>query len=361
MQENIFIAGLGLIGASLALAIKQEQPQATICGWDQNLASLATAKEAGVVDLASANFADGAMQADVIILAVPVAAALTYLDELGQLSLKENVIVTDVCSTKQAVMARAEKYNFTFVGGHPMAGSHKSGVLARDVDLFENAYFIFCGKNATAIAHLQELFKGTRAKYVELSSQEHDKITGMLSHLPHIIAAGLVNQADEFSQEHPRAMQLAAGGFRDITRIASSDPTMWRDVLLSNREILLAQLATWTQKMNTMRQLLLTEDAAAIYAFFENAKDTRESLPVHQKGAIPAFYDLFVDVPDQPGVIAEVTGILAKASVSLVNIKIHETREEIIGVLQLSFKNLEDVKRAQQAILAHSSYHCRVK
>ncbi|MCZ1527253.1 prephenate dehydrogenase/arogenate dehydrogenase family protein, partial [Enterococcus faecium] len=198
-------------------------------------------------------------------------------------------------------------------------------------------------------------------KYVTLTAREHDRITGMLSHFPHILAAGLVNQAEQFNQEYPRAKQLAAGGFRDITRIASSDPVMWTDILLSNKQILLERLADWQQEMTQIAEWIMTENQSEIFSFFNRAKESRDQLPVHKQGAIPAFFDLFIDVPDEPGVIAEVTGLIGKAGVSLINLKIQETREDILGILQISFKNQQDLLQAKRIIMSNTSYHCWIK
>lgn len=360
-MKNILIVGLGLIGGSLALAIKKGQPDVVIYGWDHDPKTCQIALDKAIVDRVPTDFASGALAADVILLAVPVKTAMTYLERLGQLQLKDQVIVTDASSTKLEIATAAEKLPFTFVGGHPMAGSHKSGVLAADGDLFEEAYYIFTSEDQKAVDQLQELLRGTRAKYVQLTPTEHDQITGMLSHLPHIIAAALVNQADGFNQLHPRARQLAAGGFRDITRIASSDPQMWTDILLSNRETLLSLIHNWQNQMDQVTDWLTTADQSAIHSFFDNAKDTRDRLPVHQNGAIPAFYDLFVDVPDQPGVVAEVMTLLGDAGISIVNLKIQETREDIIGVLQITFKNQRDLEAAKACIETQTTFSCRIK
>lgn len=361
MEQHVLIIGLGLIGSSLALAIKERYPEIEITGFDQSKATEQTALQKRFIDQIAADLQESCEKADVIILAVPVKTALDYFRLLAECSLKESVIVTDVGSTKGEIMNFAEKADFCFVGGHPMAGSHKSGVNAADKDLFENAYYIFTGDNLPAIARLEQLFAGTRAKYVHLSATEHDQITGMLSHLPHIIAAGLVNQADSFNQEHPRATQLAAGGFRDITRIASSDPQMWQEILLSNRENLLQLIGSWQNQMGQLADWLENENATAIYQFFENARETRDQLPIHQNGAIPAFYDLLLDVPDEPGAIAKVTAILAEAQISIVNLKIQETREDVLGILAISFKKQKDLDAARNCIQQQTTYQCRIK
>ncbi len=365
MKKKVFIVGLGLIGASLAIAIKNEHLAVHLIGWDSFEKTREIALNKQIVDEIPESFELGALEADIILLAVPIKTSLDYLKQLTELPLKNDVLVTDVGSTKQEVMNLGEALSFDFIGGHPMAGSHKSGVTAANGDLFENAYFIFTvpteEKIADRVSELQELFKGTRAKYVILSAEEHDQITGMLSHLPHIIASGLVNQADVFNQSHPRAKQLAAGGFRDITRIASSDPQMWTDILLSNRHSLIELIQVWQNKMSEVTQWLENEEKSAIYKFFENAKDTRDKLPIHSNGAIPAFYDLFVDVPDRPGAIAEILGLLAEEGISVINVKILETREDIIGVLQITFKSENDLLVGKAHIENKTEYLCRLK
>lgn len=363
-KQTIMIIGLGLIGSSLAVCIKKEHPDVLIYGWDKSSKTNKTAIENKVVDQLPENFDEAAQNSDIIVLAVPVNTAQYYLKKLSAIDLKKELIVTDTGSTKQNIVCTAQSYNLNFIGGHPMAGSHKSGIFACDEKLFENAYYIFTPtrvEQKSQVEQLEKLFLGTRAKFVLLDPKEHDEITGMLSHLPHIIASGLVNQADVFNQKYPRAKQLAAGGFRDITRIASSDPQMWTDILLSNRHVLLQLLSQWEKKMSQLSFWLKNKNAEQIYHFFENAKEMRDHLPIDEKGTIPAFYDLFVDVPDRPGSIAEITNLLAKVPISLTNIKILETREEIIGVLQLTFKNEEDLTAAKKHIENKTDYHCRLQ
>ncbi|MFK4565669.1 prephenate dehydrogenase [Enterococcus sp. UD-01] len=364
MKKTILIVGLGLIGSSLALCIKRAHPQVKIIGLDQQKSSEDFALKRNLIDEKAESLEQAAVKADVILLSSPVKSLIQQLHTLSRLSLKETVVISDVGSTKLEVVTTAAQLGLTnFIGGHPMAGSHKSGVTAADENLFENAYYILTPNQVKQelVAAMKELLKGTRAKFVVLSAEEHDQITGMLSHLPHIIAAGLVNQSKVFNENYPRSRQLAAGGFRDITRIASSDPQMWTDILLSNKEVLLALLHSWQAEMQQVAEWLKTEDQAAIHQFFYAAKETRNQMPVHKEGAIPAFYDLFIDVPDQPGVIAEVTGLLGKAEVSLTNVKILETREDIQGILQLSFKRQRDMEKAKQQIEEQTSYVCYEK
>lgn len=365
MKKNVVIIGLGLIGSSLALAIKKAHPLVKITGIDIDQESMIFAEKRGMIDDSSELSQDVLATADVIILCSPVKNMVTQLKEISQINLKKNTIITDVGSTKKAIVDEAISLGLTnFIGGHPMAGSHKSGVSAGDVDLFENAYYILTPsseKQTDSVKMLQNLLSGTRAKFVVLSSEEHDQITGMLSHVPHIIAAGLVNQSSEFNMEHPRSKQLAAGGFRDLTRIASSDPKMWTDILLSNQQPILSLMKTWQTEMERVIEWIATGNQEAIFQFFYAAKETRAQMPIHKEGAIPAFHDLFVDVPDVPGVIAEVTGILGENRLSLINLKILETREDVYGILQLTFKNQLDLEKAREILEKRTNYLCYEK
>lgn len=365
MNKKVLIIGLGLIGSSLALCIKKEHPLVRITGIDTQKSSEEFALKRKIIDEIGVSLKEAAIQADIIFLCSPVKSMLRQLNTLGMLSLKKDVIISDVGSTKLEIVEGAKNSGLnTFIGGHPMAGSHKSGVTAADENLFENAYYILTSsepEKQKQVNELQRLLQGTRAKFVVLTAEEHDQITGMLSHLPHIIAAGLVNQSKGFNEEHPRSRQLAAGGFRDITRIASSDPQMWTDILLSNKEALLELMGTWQAEMQQVSTWIQTENKEAIFQFFYEAKETRNQMPVHKEGAIPAFHDLFVDVPDVPGVIAEITGLLGKAKLSLINLKILETREDIYGILQLTFKRQEDLIKAKEAIEKETDYLCYEK
>ncbi|PYZ98414.1 prephenate dehydrogenase [Alteribacter lacisalsi] len=356
MGKNVLIAGLGLIGGSLALAVKKEHPEAVITGFDVNERVMKTALALDVIDISAPTLSDGAKDADLIIIAAPIRQTVAIIHDLAALPLKEGAIITDAGSTKKTVCEAAEALKerpVTFIGGHPMAGSHKSGVEASRVRLFENAYYIFTpsrSEHERTMIRLQNWLKGTKARFIRLDPDTHDFFAGTISHFPHIVAAGLVHQLKEEGQKEPVLNDLAAGGFRDITRIASASPVMWRDILLSNKEVLLAIIDQWQKKMHQVRSMIEEGNEDALHSFFQTAKHTRDALPVRKKGAIPSFYDLFVDVPDHPGVISDVTGLLAKDRISITNIRILETREDITGVLRLSFRAEEDQLKAKSLL-----------
>lgn len=362
MKGRVFVIGLGLIGGSLALCIKNEHKDSTIIGFDINHEQVRLAKMLGVIDEIAETIEDGALEADLIIVSAPVNQTAIIIEQLSNLPLKQNVIISDTGSTKRKIVVNAiclKNKGFTFIGGHPMAGSHKSGVSAAKEILFENAFYLLTPYNDIEQDKVEELkcwLKGTHAKFLITSPENHDYLTGIVSHFPHIIAASLVRQTERLAKEESLIPRLAAGGFRDITRIASSSPQMWKDILLHNKEVLIELLNDWQEEMFWIKELLQKENGNAIFDYFHQAKQFRDGLPVREKGAIPAFYDLFVDVPDYPGVISEITGFLAKENISITNIRILETREDINGVLVISFQTDEDRQRAEKCISSYSAY-----
>ncbi|MFD5848637.1 prephenate dehydrogenase [Cytobacillus pseudoceanisediminis] len=366
MRGKIFIIGLGLIGGSLALSIKRSHSESMIIGFDVNKEQGRLAEMLGVADGISSTIEDGARDADLILIAAPVQETQKIIHILKECELKNTVIISDAGSTKKEIVSCAKvlkEKGITFIGGHPMAGSHKSGVTAAKALLFENAFYLLTPEEHVSTAEverLKEWLTGTKAKFLILSPEEHDYITGIVSHFPHMVAASLVHQAEKTSRSQKLIPRLAAGGFRDITRIASSSPAMWRDILLQNKEVLLKLMEDWQEEMENVKSILRQENSEGIFEYFLRAKLFRDELPQKEKGAIPAFYDLFVDVPDYPGVISEITGYLAKEEISITNIRILETREEIYGVLVISFQTEEDRERAINCLEQYTSYETTI-
>ncbi|MBM7692639.1 prephenate dehydrogenase [Peribacillus deserti] len=362
MKGNVFVIGLGLIGGSVSLAIRNTHHETIITGYDVDSKNLRLAKVLGLIDNEAETIKEGAEAADLIIIGTPVVQAESIISELSQLELKQDVLITDVGSTKKGITSMAgclvEK-GYTFIGGHPMAGSHKSGAIAAKPHLFENAFYLltpYAGTQTDKVETLKNWLRGTKANFLVVTPELHDHLTGVISHFPHIIASGLVHQARNCHSEDQLVTRLAAGGFRDITRIASSSPEMWRDILLHNKDVILELMKEWIAEMERVKHIVQEEDADEIFAYFDIAKRFRDELPVRSQGAIPAFYDLYIDVPDYPGVISEITGYLAQVNISITNIRILETREEIYAALVVSFQTEGDRKLAMECIRKHTDY-----
>ena len=367
MAKTIYIAGLGLIGASMALGIKRDHPDYEILGYNRSQVSRDIALERGMIDRATDDFASFAPLADVIILTLPIKQTIAFIKELGNLDLKDGVIISDAGSTKSAIVATAEKYfadkPVRFVGAHPMAGSHKTGAASADVNLFENAYYIFTPSSLTApntLDEMKDLLSGLHARFIEIDATEHDRVTSQISHFPHILASGLMEQTASYAEEHEMARRFAAGGFRDMTRIAESEPGMWTSILLSNRETIIERIEDFKRRLDEIEQAISKGDENQIWNFFNQAREQRQAMEIHKRGGVDSSFDLYVDVPDEEDVILRILELLR--GTSLVNIHINEeNREDVHGILQISFKNAQDLKRAEQVITENTNYTVVIK
>lgn len=370
MNDNVAIIGLGLIGGSLALALKRGSRKLQITGFDRSYATADEAYRRGIIDTIAPSARAACEKADYIVFATPVNTTIALMEEASEWTFKENVILSDTGSTKNPIMQAAERLQdrgLTFIGGHPMAGSHKSGIAAAKGHLFENAYYVLTPSNRASseeIDRLSNLLVPSKGKIVILDAAEHDRMTAIVSHFPHIIASSLVGRLADQEKEQPFVKDLAAGGFRDLTRIASADPTMWRDITIQNREELLGQLDGWLQEMHSIRTMILENDPDRIYDFFSDAKEFRDRLPSTFKGAVQGAlymtFDLHIDIPDHPGVISEITKILADEQISITNIRIVETRTDVYGILVISFQTADDRKAARTILAKKTDYSMHI-
>lgn len=368
MEEKVvYIVGLGLIGASLAMGIRKGHPEVTLLGYNRSQASRDIALKNGIVDKVTANLEEFASKVDVIIVSLPVKQTIETFQQLSKMPLKEGVIVTDVGSTKGAIVeAGQEAFNHLpvrFVGGHPMAGSHKTGAASADSTLFENAYYIFTPTLATdpsAILEMKDLLSGLGARFIEVDPIEHDRVTSQISHFPHVLAATLMGQAAAYTEEHSLTGRFAAGGFRDMTRIAESEPSMWTSILLSNPASVLDRIADFQDRLEQVADMIRQGQEDAIWSFFDHSRNQRQHMQIHKRGGVESTFDIFVDVPDEEDVILRILEFLR--GTSLVNIHINEeNREDVYGILQISFKTAADQARAEALISEQTDYSVVIK
>ncbi|WP_018133257.1 prephenate dehydrogenase [Effusibacillus pohliae] len=357
--NKIVIVGCGLIGGSLALAFRSHGMVKRIAGVDVDAAGLQKAFALGVIDEAFENLEDAVRDADLIVLAVPVLQTIRQLERLAALPLQKGCIITDVSSTKREICEYARTHlpeGVTFIGGHPMAGSEKSGVAASTPRLFENAAYILTPDAACdplAVDKLRRTFEQIRARVLMMDAAEHDRIVAAVSHIPHVVAALLVDQVADLGQDNPLYSRLAAGGFRDVTRIASGSPVMWRDILLTNREPVLDLLKDWLRRTSQIVELLEAGDAGEIESFFVRTRDWRDALPAKAKGVATHYYEMTIDVEDKPGIIGHVASLLGQHQINLRNIGILENREEVNGQLLLSFASYQEQEEALRLLQGH--------
>ncbi|RLL48212.1 prephenate dehydrogenase [Oceanobacillus piezotolerans] len=358
MKKNIVVAGLGLIGGSLAKSMMLAEENHVI-GYDVNQDSLDFALFNGIIHQAANEFLNAIQDADFIIFATPISETISLINELNQTSLKKDVIVSDVASVKSSVINTAKELTnerITFIGGHPMAGSHKKGISAAKAHLFENAMYVLTPAYRSTpekLSALKEILQNTKSNFVVLNAEEHDEMTAVISHFPHLIASSLVHQASKWQNKHAFLPNLAAGGFRDITRIASSNPELWQDIFYHNRQKVSQLLKDWIEEMANIKELIDTNEKEKMVHFLKEAKNYRDGLPDKSIGAIPSFYDIYVDIRDQPGALASVTLLLANKNISIKNIEILEIREGITGALRLSFYSKKTQLKSMDILQQH--------
>ncbi len=280
--KKLVIFGVGLIGGSVASALKKAGCVTEIVGVGRSNESLQTAIDLNVIDSATSNIAEAISHADIVFIAAPVAQTPLIFASIKPY-LDTNTIVTDAGSTKSDVMACAKEIlgdKFSqFVGGHPIAGAEKSGVTAATADLYLNKNVVLTPNHSTsahAVQRVRVLWQLCGANVTEMSAETHDSIFAAVSHLPHLLAFALVDDI----ASRPNAEQLfgfAASGFRDFTRIAGSHPEMWRDISLANKTALLNEITAYQNELSRLKQMLENSDGDALHALFERASTARNN------------------------------------------------------------------------------------
>lgn len=354
-NRTIGLIGLGLIGGSIAHALKRKGSKYRIIGWNRAKEPLEKAFEDGVLDeMASIDFHEFG-SCDIVFLCVPVFAMQEILDRLIP-NLKPECVITDVGSTKgdvTSIMINAGVGN-RFVGGHPLAGSEQSGYSVAKPNLFENAYYVMT-TNEAAIAGgkdlLEEIIRDMGAIPLEMNAGEHDRVTAAISHVPHVVASLLVNLVKKLDGSEQHMKTIAAGGFKDITRIASSSPELWAGICLSNREAVLKTLNEMATLLKSFENNLVERNQENLNAYFNSARSYRNSFSDMQKSIIQRDYDIIVDVEDKPGIIAVIAKALAENQINIKNIGIINSRENDDGALEIRFENAESVKKGLETLI----------
>lgn len=282
-MTKILISGLGLIGSSMARIMQSSHEDTFIMGCDPNEENVQFMLEKNFIDQV-VQFEPAAPTADLIILAAPISIITQQIKILEHIELKRGVLITDVGSTKVDIMKDAQnlmnKKYCSFMGGHPMAGSHLTGSKAGKVTLFNNAYYFLINGNQTEgqTNHFKKLMEFSNVNFLNLEAFQHDQIVSEISHLPHIMAAGLVNIVHEDLTNQSIDFDVVAGGFKSVTRIAKSDPTVWTNISLSNKKLLLNQIDKLSDNLNQFKQLLIDDNQDEIFNTFAKAQSNRKTL-----------------------------------------------------------------------------------
>ncbi|WP_094550680.1 prephenate dehydrogenase [Petroclostridium xylanilyticum] len=353
----VAIIGLGLIGGSIAKALKERSGIKNIIGIDFNQDTLTQALNEGIISLGSKDIVPEIYNSDIVFICTPVSKTLEWIKKVIP-AVRPDCIITDVGSTKSQLVSEIEQIpgEFHFVGGHPMAGSERSGFSASKSHLFENAYYILtpCSKSTQEdIEILINVVKNLGSIPVELSPQLHDKVTGAISHVPHIISAALVNIVKNSDTDGQYMQKLAAGGFKDITRISSSNPEMWHNICFSNKDAIIQILDNYIVMLSKFKLFLESRNDNEVYNFFSSAKEFRDSLASRVTSLIPGTYELIIDVVDKPGIIGEVATILGKNNINIKNINVNNNREFEGGVLIISLPDIQSLQKADEILTGH--------
>jgi prephenate dehydrogenase len=339
--KHITIIGVGLIGGSLAFAIKHRFPSIHITGVDKPQI-LKRALQRKAIDVADRSLAHAVRSADLVLLAAPV-SAITKLMPIIARNTAPHTIVTDTGSVKRAIVNQAQKLFplGNFIGGHPMAGSEFSGIDAAHPLLFQNAIYILTPTPTTNKITLQttaQFFHSLDARIFTLDPAAHDSIVAAVSHLPQLAAVALMNTVGKRHPDSPAHLSLAAGGFRDMTRIASSKFEMWKDILTTNQKDIMKALRLFIKELENIAATEQT-DPSHLAVQFKTSRDLRLHIPQSMKGFISPLVDLSVFVEDKPGELARLTSSLAKQKINIKDMELVKVREGRGGTFRLSFEN----------------------
>jgi len=355
MKTTIAVLGLGLIGGSLAVAFKQQSEEYEVVGYNHNAPAVEEALARGIIDRAAASAEEACADADVIFVCVPVRQIPNYCILAAQ-SAKPGAIITDVGSTKESIVAEVEAEvpeGVHFIGGHPMAGSERTGVSAANPALFKNVHYLLTPTERTdmvAYKKLHSMITSLGANVMAIDPVKHDHAVAVISHLPHMIAAVLMNLASNEANATENLLLLAAGGFKDTTRIAAGSPRMWIDICLDNRDAIMYSIEKMSDMLETLQHMIEEEDKGRITDLLERAQQARLNLPSALGKGIGKLYELYVPVSDKPGVISDITLTIGQLGINIEDIEIlHAT--DVSGQVRLTIPEKENADRAAKALL----------
>ena len=369
--KSVAIVGLGLIGASIAEAVRKRHPGWKILG----VSSPATIKEAmalGLIDVPYEGYAQAGKaveNSDIAVLCTPIDHILELLELWSRepLQLEQATVITDVGSTKDLICALGKKAfpsasKGVFIGSHPMAGSEKNGIKARDGHLFENATWIICpDKEASPKAErgrteIESFAQGLGARTYSLNPQNHDLIVAMASHLPQVLSTALAAYVGS-SESLSSILEVAGGGFRDMTRLASSSFSVWEPILRTNRHNLEFILPTFRRELEAL-EISLSKDGGQ--EFFSEGNNLRKQLSGPRKGFTAPTTEILLDLEDKPGMLIKVLEPLAQKGINVLDLEILKVREGEEGVLMMGFRHLVEAEAALK-ILAEAGHKARLR
>jgi prephenate dehydrogenase len=331
------VLGTGLIGGSVGAALRGSGTE--VIGFDHDAHRAADAVARGLIDAAAPSPAAAVAGCELAFVAVPVGATAELA--IAALDADPEVVVTDVGSAKGAVVDAIEAARpaaaARFVGGHPMAGSEQDGIDGARADLFTGAIWVLTPTDRTAavsFALVRGVVAAFGAEAIALAPRDHDRFVSTVSHVPQLAASTLMVSALEVSAQHATLLRLAAGGFRDMTRVAAGNPAIWPDILTANRDAVLAALDRYVAALGDVRRMVLDGDRVGLLTMLQRARQGRRTLPIGA-AAVDELVELHVPVPDRPGVLAEITTLAGRWAVNVYDLEIAHSLEGDEGVMTL--------------------------
>ncbi|HET6498475.1 MAG TPA: prephenate dehydrogenase/arogenate dehydrogenase family protein [Coriobacteriia bacterium] len=335
--STVVVVGVGLIGGSFAAALKRLEPAPRVYGIDTEPAALDWAVAHGILDAGAVPGTSGASEwlgphgGELVVLATPAARVVEWIEHLGRSGF--GGVVTDVASTKTGIIRAAERHlsgSARFVGGHPMAGSERSGVEAADAALFQGAYYVLTPTPETDLAAYREvhaLVSALGCRVVSVAPEEHDEAVAVVSHVPHVAASALVSVAVARAGNDGELLRLAAGGFKDTTRVAAGSPELWTGICMDNAAAVSDGVDELRRTLGDFVTMLRHGDANAVQSWLARAADVRRSLPAQWVPATTALTEVSVPMVDRPGVIAQITTAASRAGCNIEAIEIEHLSE----------------------------------
>lgn len=358
--QTILIYSVGLLGSSIGLGLKKSGYQGKIIGLSSP-ENIKTAQIFGCID-EGYSYNDLELiinRVDLVFLCSPITIILDTINTLSTLELPNNLVITDIGSTKGKINKQAHDVlpeHVHFIGGHPMAGSEKSGPAAADPYLFQNAIYVLSPfleqpqPLETQFANFLQRYLGCRCIF--LNPEIHDTIAATVSHIPHLLAVALVNLTQHMENQLAGTLQLAAGGFKDLTRIASAPYKMWHDIFLTNKESIEPLLDKCIEIVQDLKNRLGENN---LESPFNEAKETRQKIPFQKKGFITPLHEILVLAEDRPGFIAAISGILANKQLNIKDIEVLKMREGEGGTIKLAFDSYE-LSESAISLLVENGY-----
>ena len=348
MFQRVLIIGLGLMGGSLGLALKNRGIR--VAGHDREPEVGAEALRLQAIDTLEPDGLPNLAEYQLVVLATPVRTIPGLLEQVAQRA-SPGTVLTDLGSTKSQMLNQLVgklPASVEYIGGHPMTGSEIEGLAGADPHLYENAVWILARPEGSSQGHaeLSALLETIGALVVPMDPEQHDRIVAMTSHLPFLAAVALVNALKARFPKPEEALALAAGGFLDTTRVAAGPTPVYRDICLTNRENLCDALNVLVAELTRMREALSREDEAELTGALSRARELRATLPRFRKGFPIPFFELVVKAQDRPGFLGELATLLGEKRINIKDFVLMHVREGEPGTILLAFRGEGDLERA---------------